>query len=315
MAGITPDQPIRPDPVAREPAIDVGRVYVGFVNAYFLGAPNGPWVLVDTGLPHAAALVRQRATDRYGTRPPEAIILTHGHFDHAGNALELANEWDVSIYAHPLELPYLNGRSDYPPQDHTVGGALGLMSRAFPQGGMNLGERLRELPEDQSVPGASEWRWLHTPGHTHGHVSLVRDRDRYVVAGDALATVDQDSPLAVFNLQTEFSVPPAPLTTDWCATRASVQALAALDPLYVGAGHGRPVHGAHVAADLRDFVRDFRPPGRGRYVERPVIADDSGVVSVPPPVADPLPSQLLSAGAITAAACPIFRGGRKDSPT
>ena len=309
----TLDQPVVTEPVLpRAPAEDVGRVYIAFVNAYFLGRPGGPWVLVDTGLPHTAGLVRQRAQARYGNRAPEAIVLTHGHFDHAGNALELARAWNVPVYAHPLELPYLTGRSDYPPQDPTVGGALGFMSRAFPHAGIDLGERVRPLPEDGTVPGADDWAWVHTPGHTAGHVSLFRERDRFLIAGDALATVDQDSPMAMFNLSTAFSVPPAPLTTDWVAARASVEALAELRPRTVAAGHGRPVHGETLPLDLNAFAMNFTPPARGRYVDRPAIADERGVVSVPPPVPDPLPKQLLIGAAIAGGLFLLLRRRSRD---
>jgi glyoxylase-like metal-dependent hydrolase (beta-lactamase superfamily II) len=302
--GTTTDQPIHTDALpAREPAADVGRLYVAFVNVYFAGARGGPWALVDTAVPNTAALVRRRAAERYGAASrPTAIVLTHGHFDHAGNALELARGWDVPVYAHPLELPDLTGRSRYPPQDPTVGGALGLMSRAFPVTGTDLGDRVRPLPDDGTVPGMPGWRWVHTPGHTAGHVSLFRDADRFLIAGDACATVDQDSPLAMFNLRAEFSVPPAPLTTDWGAARASVEQLAALAPSTVAAGHGRPVHGPEVAADLRRFAEHFTPPRGGRYSDQPATADASGVVSVPPPVPDPLPRQLLVAGLVAGGA-------------
>ena len=310
--GTTLDQPIRSDPLAaREPAADVGHLYVAFVNVYFAGARGGPWVLVDTGLPHAAPLVRRRAAERYGARPPEAIVLTHGHFDHAGNALALARAWDVPVYAHPLELPYLTGRSDYPPADPTVGGALGFMARAFPSHSVDLGTHVRPLPPDGHVPGMPGWRWLHTPGHTAGHVSLFRDADRFLIAGDALATVDQDSPLSMFNLRAEFSVPPAPMTTDWAAARASVERLAALRPHTVGAGHGPPVHGDQVAGDLQRFAARFTPPAGGRYTRRPAVADARGVVDVPPPVPDPLPRQLLVAGLVAGGAFLALRRGRR----
>ncbi len=300
----TRDEPIHSAHlIAREPADDVGRLYVAFVNLYFAGARNSSWVLVDTGLPHAAGLVKSRAAERYGAnRRPEAIVLTHGHFDHAGNALALAEEWDVPIYAHPLELPYLTGRSDYPPQDPTVGGALGFMSRAFPHSGIDLGARVRPLPADGTVPGMPGWRWIHTPGHTAGHVSLFRDRDGFLIAGDAFATVDQDSALSMFNLRTEFSVPPAPLTTDWTAARASVEQLAALRPRTIGAGHGRPVRGGDVADALQRFADRFAPPVGGRYSLQPAVTDERGLVSVPPAVADPLPKRLLVAGVVAGAA-------------
>ena len=303
-----PDQPVHVEPVdERLPAADVGRVYVAFVSAYLVGEPGGAWALVDTGLPHLSALLRRRVEHQYGGRPPEAIILTHGHFDHAGNALDLARGWDVPVYAHPLELPYLSGRSAYPPTDPTVGGALGLMSRAFPSSGTNLGDRVHPLPDDGTVPGLPEWRWLHTPGHTAGHVSLWRDRDRVLLAGDALATVDQDSPWSPLNLHAQFSVPPAPLTTDWTAARASVELLASLRPRTVLAGHGAPVHGPQVAEDLERFAREFTPPRGGRYSERPAIADLHGVVDVPPPVHDPLPRQALMVAGLVAGGALLAR--------
>ena len=40
------------------------------------------------------------------------------------------------------------------------------------------------------MPG---WRWIPTPGHTPGHVSLFREADRSLIAGDAFVTVRQDS--------------------------------------------------------------------------------------------------------------------------
>ena len=312
--GTTIDQPIRSErTVAREPAPDLARVYIAFVHAYMVGMPGGAWVLVDTGLPRSAALIRRRAAARFGDRPPEAIILTHGHFDHAGNARELADRWDAPIYAHAAELPFLTGMSDYPPADPTVGGALGLMSRAFPTTGTDLGERVHALPDDGSVPGLPEWRWLHTPGHTAGHVSLFRERDGLLLAGDALATVDQDSPLSMLHLATEFSVPPAPLTTDWPAARRSVERLADLRPYSVAAGHGAPVHGAHVADDLAEFARRFTPPSRGRYHDRPAVIDARGVVDVPPPARDPLPRQLLTMGLIAGSAYLALRARRRHA--
>lgn len=48
-----------------------------------------------------------------------AILLTHGHLDHAGSCPELAEAWNVNVYAHRLELPYLTGKSTHPPLDVT----------------------------------------------------------------------------------------------------------------------------------------------------------------------------------------------------
>lgn len=308
--GTTLDIPIHTDAGSSiQVADDVERVAIVFVNAYLVGERGAPWVLVDSGLPGFAARVRRAAEKRFGRdRPPRAIILTHGHFDHAGSVNELATQWETAVYAHPLELPFLTGRSDYPPQDPTVGGTLGFLSRTFPRKSIDLGARVRPLPGDGSVPGMPDWRWIHTPGHTPGHISLFRDTDRTLLAGDALATLNQDSAIAMITQHPEFSVPPAPLTTDWDAAHASVRHLASLRPFAISAGHGLPVRGPRVATDLQRFAELFTRPRRGRYVRQPAQSDENGVVYLPPPVPDPLPRQLILS-AIAAAA--VFALGRR----
>jgi glyoxylase-like metal-dependent hydrolase (beta-lactamase superfamily II) len=63
-------------------------------------------------VPGTAALIPRAAATRFGPAArPAAIILTHGHFDHAGALDELAERWDAPIYAHELEEPYLTGRA------------------------------------------------------------------------------------------------------------------------------------------------------------------------------------------------------------
>ncbi len=250
--------------------------------------------------PHSA---RSRGALRPGTRPT-AIVLTHGHFDHAGSALDLATAWDAPIYAHPLELPYLTGRSDYPPQDPTMGGAIAFMSRFFPHRGYNFGDRVQPLPADGSVPGLPGWRWLHTPGHTHGHMSLYRETDRLLLAGDALATMDLDSWRAMATYERGLHRPAAPFTTDWDAACTSVARLAEMEPLVVVAGHGLPLRGHDVPSTLQRFAAHVAPPPMGRYVAQPAQADEHGVVAVPPPAPDPLPARLAAAasGAVVGAA-------------
>jgi glyoxylase-like metal-dependent hydrolase (beta-lactamase superfamily II) len=278
---------------------DVARVATGFVNAYLLGTA-AQWVLVDTGVAGFAGLIKRAAQARFGpaTRPA-AIVLTHGHFDHAGNADRLGLEWNVPVLAHPLEMPYLTGQSDYPPIDPTVGGAMACMSRACPSGGRALAAEIFMLSGD-TIPGMPEWQWIHTPGHTAGHVSLFRNRDGMLIAGDALATMNVDSWVEQVRRTPELCNPPAPFTTDWEAARRSVETLAELEPRAIGAGHGWPVAGAGAAEALKEFARRFAPPAHGRYVAAPAVAGFDGVEWVPPPVPDPLPRQAAGAALVVA---------------
>jgi glyoxylase-like metal-dependent hydrolase (beta-lactamase superfamily II) len=260
-----------------------------FVGAYFVDTPEnaeGSWVLIDTGLSMSDGKIRQAAKSKYGDKNPSAIVLTHGHFDHAGSALALAEEWNVPIYAHYLEMPYLTGKSDYPPQDPTVGGAIAFMSRFFPHGSYDFGNRVRALPENGELTEMPGWKIFHTPGHTAGHVSLWRESDRTLLAGDALTTMNLDSWFSQVTEKQEFCGPPAPFTSDWQAACRSVEFLADLEPKVVGAGHGKPISDVDTPQQLKEFARNFEPPRKGRYVETPAITDESGVVAVPPPTTD-----------------------------
>jgi glyoxylase-like metal-dependent hydrolase (beta-lactamase superfamily II) len=274
-------------------ADDILRVPTGIVNTYLVGTAE-QWFLVDTGITGCAPVIRGAAAARFGADSrPVAIVLTHGHFDHAGNADTLALDWDVPVLAHPLEMPYLTGRSDYPPIDSTMGGAIATMARAFPRSGRTLRAQLFEL-SGGTIPGVPDWRWIHTPGHTPGHVSLFRESDRALLAGDALVTMNMDSWAEQVRRTPEPANPPAPLTTDWVSARRSVEDLALLRPRGVAAGHGLPIAGEGIADALQVFARTFTPP-QGRYAIAPAQAGREGVEWVPPPVPDAFPRQVAGA--------------------
>jgi len=241
------------------------------VNLQMVGSPGtGDWVLVDTGIGNFEGSIAETAEKRFG-RPPVGIVLTHGHFDHVGNVKELSDLWGVPVYAHEMELPYLTGREDYPPGDPSVGG--GMMARlapVYPNRAIDLGSRIHPLPMDGTVPGLPEWRWIPTPGHSPGHVSLFRERDRTLIAGDAIITVQQESALAVISQEKELHGPPMYFTPDWDAARESVRRLEALNPALAVTGHGVPMSGEELAVSLRRLARDFDElavPEQGRYVE------------------------------------------------
>jgi glyoxylase-like metal-dependent hydrolase (beta-lactamase superfamily II) len=277
---------------------DVTRLALGIVNAYLVGEAGGPWVLVDAGTPGNAEKIRAEAQQLFGAEArPEAIVLTHGHTDHSGSAAELSDAWDVPVYAHPLELPFLTGLSVYPPPDPTVGGPFALLSRFIPRRTVHLGgERARELPAGGMVPGLPDWRWIHTPGHTPGHVCLFRPEDHVLLAGDALATVDADSFSGMLSRRKKISRPATPVTPDWDAAERSVREMASLRPRVLAPGHGEPMEGPTVAEKLAAFAEDFVAPQHGRYVGEPARFDERGVAWLPPAPPDPLPKVAAVVG-------------------
>lgn len=237
------------------------------------GGMTGDWVLVDTGLENSADFILQSVEKRFGkdTRP-QAIILTHGHFDHVGSVIKLSNLWDVPVYAHELEMPYITGKKDYPVADSTVSsGMVAKMSPTFPHTSIDIGYRTVALPSDGSVPGMPGWKWIHTPGHTDGHISLFRERDRMLLAGDAFTTVKQESLASVITQNEKISGPPAYLTTDWKAAEESVKRLRDLKPSLVIPSHGQPMKGEELARHLDMLVHHFDQiavPEQGRFVDR-----------------------------------------------
>lgn len=265
-----------------EIAPDLAYRRLGIVNVVFWGRPGAgdrEWVLIDTGLTGTKGFIRSAAAERFGRDSrPAAIVMTHGHFDHVGALEDLAAEWDAPVYAHPLEHPYLNGRAAYPPGDPSVGGgAMAALARFYPRKPVDVGSRLCALPEDGSVPVMPGWRWIHTPGHSVGHVSFWREQDRSMIVGDAFVTTGQESAYAVAVQRAEMHGPPMYFTVEWDKAKDSVAKLAALEPELVITGHGEPMQGGEMRSALHRLADEFDSiaiPRQGIYLENPARAED-----------------------------------------
>ncbi|MGH9582300.1 MAG: MBL fold metallo-hydrolase [Bryobacteraceae bacterium] len=256
----------------------VKGVRILFVNVFALSTPEGGWTLVDAGLYLSTGKIKHWAESHFGKgAKPQAILLTHGHFDHVGAAKDLVEEWKVPVYAHRDEFPYLTGHAKYPPPDPSVGGGLmAVMSPLYPRTSADLAGKVQPLPADGSVPTLPGWRYLHTPGHAPGHVSFYREEDKVLLPGDAFCTTKQESFLAVAKQRPELHGPPAYYTSDWDAARRSVEQLAELCPNIIAPGHGLPMAGPEVGDQLKKLAMNFEHiavPDHGKYVHRAAGAE------------------------------------------
>jgi glyoxylase-like metal-dependent hydrolase (beta-lactamase superfamily II) len=264
---------------AHEVAPDVAYQRLAISNVAFVGAQGASdWVLIDAGPMGAATAITAAARARYGDAPPRAIVMTHGHFDHFGSLEALVKQWQVPVYVHALEAPYFNGSASYPPPDPGVGGGMmALLSPLYPRGPVDVSAYLQLLPADGSVPPLPGWKWLHTPGHTPGHVSFWRESDRTLIAGDAFITTAQESAYAVAVQKPELHGPPMYFTQDFDVSKHSVDTLAALEPQLAVTGHGPAMEGAELRTALHalscDFYRVAVPEG-GEYVKHPARPED-----------------------------------------
>jgi glyoxylase-like metal-dependent hydrolase (beta-lactamase superfamily II) len=241
------------------------------VNIVMIGLPaSGDWFLVDAGMPKCGEEIRSVAEERFG-RPPRAILLTHGHFDHIGGIVHLIESWNCPVYVHPLEFPFLTGKEAYPEPDPTVEGRLlAKIATVYPNEPADISEALLPLPQDGSLTGLPEWRWIPAPGHSPGQVAFFREKDRLLLSADAFITVRQDSLYKVLFQKEEVNGPPRYLTTDWKAAEDTVRRLAALNPALVISGHGQYMEGENLIAGLEKLVNQFGElavPDYGKYVD------------------------------------------------
>lgn len=243
---------------SQEVSSDILVVNFIIVNAFLVGHSD-EWVLVDTGLENSADFILQSVENRFGKNSrPQAIILTHGHFDHVGSVIKLSTLWDVPVYIHQLEMPYVTGKKDYPVADPTVDeGMVAKMSPTFPHTSIDIGSRAAALPDDGSVPGMPDWKWIHTPGHTEGHISLFREKDHVLIVGDAFTTTKQESLLSVITHHEQIGGPPKYLTTDWEASESSIRHLRDLKPSLAIPSHGESMEGEELVRHLDMLVDNF----------------------------------------------------------
>jgi glyoxylase-like metal-dependent hydrolase (beta-lactamase superfamily II) len=239
-------------------------------NVYFMESGGG-WVLIDAGAAGSGPTIREAAAALFGPGvAPAAILLTHDHTDHAGAVRDLAETWDVAVWIHPDELPLAVGAMaafhDYAnPLDRWVilpfmrllgsERADAVIARGSLKGvvlPLNLGAGL---------PGLPDWDLIPTPGHTPGHIALFRRSDRVLITGDALLTMNVNSPLGFVARQPRLCPPPRFTSWDWPLATRSMRRLAELRPAVIASGHGVPMAGAGIAEGLARYAT---PPREDR---------------------------------------------------
>jgi glyoxylase-like metal-dependent hydrolase (beta-lactamase superfamily II) len=194
-------------------------------------------VLIDAGSASPASDERTRAFLRehgLGTDDLAWIALTHFHVDHAGGAAALG----VPIAAHEIEAAMANA-SDPRAGDPWLG---------FPVTPYRVA---RALQDGDVLEGL---RVIHTPGQTPGHVAYWHGEERVVITGDLLQSGDV--------AWVPFGGPWAEDALDRIV--ASIERIAALEPVMAIPGHGPPVTDvlAAVEANLERYARFREDPSR-----------------------------------------------------
>ena len=232
-------------------------------NAYLVRAGSS-WLLVDAGWENDGPRIQAAVRSLLGPGlAPSAVLLTHVHPDHSGSARELARAWGCPVFAHPAEIPIATG--DFAAMERYAGPldrwlilpvmrVIGRRRREAILAAGSLAGAVESLPPGGAIPGVEGWAWIHTPGHTPGHVAYVRARDLVVISGDALLTLTVNSWAGLLRQAQGLSGPPWYTTWDREAAANSIVAIAGLEPTVLAGGHGLPLAGPGTAAAVHAFA-------------------------------------------------------------
>lgn len=164
----------------------VVQLLAGRSNVFLVRMASGGSVLVDTSI----KLVRNMLMEglrMHGAERPEYLVLTHNHFDHAGNAAYIRQRTGAKVAIHESEAAELsNGVMKIPEGTNPfTTGLVNLAGKLDVKLSAEPCEADIVITDHYKLPGLEGIELIHTPGHSKGSLSLIVDNEIAIV-GDTM---------------------------------------------------------------------------------------------------------------------------------
>lgn len=233
------------------PIPGVVRLSSVFTNWYLI-EEGGRLTVLDGGLPGDWPAFRSSLYELgYDEADVEAVLITHHHLDHAGNAERLRST-GARVLSHPADVPFLTGERRIPLRAHApflLRPWYALYVIRLLAKGVTRVPTIAELDamsdgQVLDVPGSP--RVIHAPGHTAGSCAFFIERRSLLFSGDALVTFDVTRGRRVGP-----QIIRGPVTEDADLAMESLGVLAGTEAEIVLPGHGTPWnHGIKAAVSI-----------------------------------------------------------------
>jgi len=216
------------------------------VSVWLVRSQEG-FLLIDSGPPDAAGEMVDAISKATDGRGPKVVLLTHGHYNHAGGLTAIRLAWNPPIASSVEEAPFITGERDY--------ARVRSKNPAYWLGSLLMDTTPWSIPNVQAVEHGKNLFGLtvvHLPGHTPGHTGCFHKTDRAFICGDAL-----------MNLSGRLSRPLRLSTHDMNLAEHSMRRIAERNFAHLMPSHGKPImeRGREV---LFDFTEKWKGKNRSR---------------------------------------------------
>lgn len=171
----------------------------GLMGCCFLLHDGDNSVMIDTGMVGEPFFLR-RLVRKLNLTPQsiKALLLTHGHLDHAGNLAWLKRWTGAKVSAHPAEQQHIDGTFPYQGINRWCGRLEAVGRAAFNYQPAMIDEF---LTDGQVLPFWGGLQVIHLPGHTVGHCGFFSRKFNLLFSGDMFASYffNTHKPPAILN--------------------------------------------------------------------------------------------------------------------